>query len=73
MASTTFYACDTNGPAADFRPTPNSPVVDAGADLGSEFKYDIMGIDQTQFGAGWEIGAFAEVPSLAGGTRVGAP
>jgi len=48
-------------------------VVDAGADLGSEFKYDIMGVDQTQFGTGWEIGAFAQVPSLAGGTKVSAP
>ena len=47
---------------ADFRPTVNSPVRDAGVNLGAEFRYDLMGIDQDAFGTGWEIGAYAYVP-----------
>jgi Right handed beta helix region/Polysaccharide deacetylase len=51
---------------ADMRPGEGSPDVDAGAALSSEYKYDLMGVDQTQFGTGWEIGAYAFVPESAG-------
>ena len=38
--------------------------------LGAEYKYDLMGIDQTQFGSGWEIGAQAFVPEYTGHIRI---
>jgi hypothetical protein len=44
--------------------------VDQGASLGAEYKYDLMGIDQTQFGSGWEIGAQAFVPEYTGHIRI---
>ena len=47
---------------ADFRPTVNSPVKDAGANLGAEYQYDLLGVNQNLYGAGWEIGAYAYVP-----------
>ena len=50
----------------DVRPTSSSPVVDAGAALADEYKYDLMGIDQSLFGAGWEIGSLTFVPESAG-------
>ena len=50
----------------DVRPLASSPVVDQGAALGNEYKFDIMGIDQTQFGIGWEIGSLVYVPEQAG-------
>ena len=50
----------------DVRPTQQSPVVDRGAPLSDEYKYDLMGVDQTQFGSGWEIGALAFVPEYLG-------
>ena len=34
---------------------------DAGTDAGDVFRYDIDGIDQTWFGANWDIGAYAVV------------
>jgi hypothetical protein len=40
--------------------------MDAGAALTSEFKFDLMGIDQTLFGSSWEMGAFALVPETTG-------
>jgi len=40
----------------------NSPVRDAGANLGAEYQYDLMGINQNSYGTGWEIGAYAYVP-----------
>jgi hypothetical protein len=57
-----YYVCPSNGVEADFRPTVNSPVRDAGANLGAEYEYDLMGINQNLFGSGWEIGAYAYVP-----------
>jgi len=69
-AGTTYYADAAPG-AVDVRPTQSSPVVDQGAALSDEYKYDLMGIDQTQFGAGWEIGAQAFVPGSAGHARGG--
>ena len=41
----------------DFRPTKNSPVVDAGQNLGAAYELDINGINQNSYGIGWEIGA----------------
>lgn len=66
---TTYYADSAPGADLDARPTPASPVVDAGAALPAEYKYDLMGIDQTQFGSGWEIGAYAYVPQEMGSLR----
>jgi hypothetical protein len=57
-----FYVCPSSGREADFRPTVNSPVRDAGVNLGTEYQYDLMGINQNLYGAGWEIGAYAYVP-----------
>jgi hypothetical protein len=57
-----FYVCAGNGIEADFRPTMNSPVKDAGVNLGVEYQYDLLGINQNLFGTGWEIGAYAYVP-----------
>jgi len=57
-----YYACASSGVEADFRPTANSPVRDQGANLGTEWQFDLMGINQNSFGSGWEIGAFAYVP-----------
>ncbi len=66
---TTYYADATSGADLNVHPTPASPVVDHGASLAAEYKYDLLGIDQTQFGSGWEIGAFAFAPQLLGGLR----
>jgi hypothetical protein len=63
---TTFYAGSATGPAVDVRPTIGSPVSDTGAALSSEFRLDLLGIDQSLFGSGWEIGAFSLVPETAG-------
>jgi len=63
---TTYYADSAAGALLDVRPTQSSPVVDQGAPLAAEYKYDLMGIDQTQQGSGWEIGAFAFVPEYLG-------
>jgi len=66
---TTYYADSAPGADLDVRPTPASPVVDEGAVLSSEYQFDLMGINQTQFGSGWEMGALAFVPQLLGGLR----
>jgi hypothetical protein len=57
-----FYVCAGTGEEADFRPTVNSPVKDTGVNLGTEYQYDLLGINQNLFGSGWEIGAYAYVP-----------
>ena len=57
-----YYVCGSSGKEADFRPTVNSPVRDVGANLGIEYQYDLLGINQNLYGAGWEIGAYAYVP-----------
>ncbi|MGB7586278.1 MAG: hypothetical protein WBM11_15645, partial [Terriglobales bacterium] len=66
------YADSASGAPVDVRPTSVSPVVDAGAPLDDEYKYDLMGIDQTQFGTAWEIGAMTFVPESTG-RAMGAP
>jgi hypothetical protein len=65
-SGTTYYADSATGAPMDLRLTPASPVVDQGATLTDEFKFDLMGIDQTQFGSGWEMGAYAFVPEYLG-------
>jgi hypothetical protein len=65
---TTYYA-GVAGPDIDVRPTVVSPVTGQGAALSSEYKYDLMGIDQTQFGNGWEMGAYTFVPEYLGQVR----
>src|SRR5579862_1128438 len=70
-SGTTYYADSTTGPAVDPRPTGTSPEVDHGTALAAEYKYDLMGIDQTQFGSGWEIGALAFVGESVGHARAG--
>lgn len=63
---TTYYA-DTSSPIQlDARPTAVSPVTDAGAALTQEFKFDLLGVDQSLFGSNWEIGAFGLVPETTG-------
>jgi hypothetical protein len=69
---TTYYADAPSGMPVDVRPTSVSPVVNAGAPLADEYKYDLMGIDQTQFGTGWEIGSLTFVPESTG-RAMGAP
>ena len=63
---TTYYADAATAGPMDLRLTPASPVVDQGATLSDEFKYDLLGIDQTRFGSSWEIGAYAFVPEYVG-------
>jgi len=65
-SGTTYYADSASGPPADLRPGQTSPLIDRGAALGVEYKYDLSGIDQTQFGPGWDIGAFVFVPEHGG-------
>jgi len=69
---TTYYADAPSGAPLDVRPTSSSPVVNAGATLADEYKYDLMGIDQTQFGTQWEMGSLVFVPEAAG-RAMGAP
>ena len=69
-AGTTYYADSSSGVPTDLRPGQTAPVVDQGASLGAEYKYDLMGIDQTLFGSGWEIGAQAFVPEYTGHIRI---
>jgi hypothetical protein len=57
-----YHVCPSSGLEADFRPTANSPVRDAGVNLGTEYQYDLMGVNQNLFGTGWEIGAYVYVP-----------
>jgi len=63
-AGTTYYADSVSGRAVDVRPTAASPVVTTGAVLPPEFKYDLLGADQTRFG--WNIGAYGYVPESVG-------
>jgi len=60
--SGSYYVCASSGTEADFRPTVNSPVKDAGANMGAEYQYDLLGINQNLYGARWEIGAYTYVP-----------
>jgi Right handed beta helix region/Polysaccharide deacetylase len=66
VAGTTLYADAASG-KVDLRPVAAAPVVDHGAPgLPDEYKFDLMGIDQTAFGSGWEMGAFVFVPESLG-------
>jgi hypothetical protein len=64
-AGTTNYV-DVGPGMTDFRPTAGPVEVDEGAAIGDEFKFDLMGNDQSLFGTGWEIGATAYVPESLG-------
>jgi Right handed beta helix region len=68
-AGTTYYADSASGIPADLRPGQTSPLVDQGAALDPEYKFDLLGVDQTQFGSGWEIGAQVFVPEFGGHVR----
>jgi hypothetical protein len=46
-----------------------SVTTDQGTSVGAEFKYDLMGVDQTQFGGAWDVGAFVLVPEMLGRAR----
>ena len=65
VSGTTLYADSASG-SVDLRPVVTAPVVDSGAVLDDEYKFDLMGIDQSLFGSAWEIGAFAFVPESLG-------
>jgi hypothetical protein len=52
-----YYKFPATSMDLDFRPTKNSPVVDAGQNLGTAYELDISGVNQNTFGSGWEIGA----------------
>jgi hypothetical protein len=52
-----YYKSGATSMQLDFRPTKNSPVVDAGQNLGAAYALDINGVNQNTFGSGWEIGA----------------
>ncbi len=52
-----YYTFPATRMALDFRPTENSPVVDAGQNLGPAYALDINGVNQNSYGSGWEIGA----------------
>jgi hypothetical protein len=54
-----YYKSAATTMALDFRPTKNSPVVDAGQNLGTAYQFDINGANQNTYGSGWEIGAHA--------------
>jgi hypothetical protein len=53
--------------ALDFSPTAESPVVDAGANLGAAYAIDINGVNQNSYGSGWEIGAHTYIPDTTYG------
>jgi hypothetical protein len=52
-----YYKSPATNMTLDFRPTKNSPVVDAGQNLGTAYEIDINGVNQNSYGSGWEIGA----------------
>src|SRR5579863_8866525 len=57
----TYYKSPATSMTLDFRPTEDSPVVDAGQNLGAAYEFDINGVNQNSYGSGWEIGAHAYV------------
>jgi hypothetical protein len=52
-----YYKLPATSMMLDFRPTKNSPVVDAGQNLGTAYALDLNGVNQNSYGSGWEIGA----------------
>ncbi len=67
----TYYKRAGNTVAVDFRPTVNSPVVDAGQNLGPAYQLDINGVNQNDNGTGWEIGAHVFIGYSAYGGEIG--
>ena len=63
VGSGTYYV-SAAGADPDLRPSLASPTLNAGADLGAAFKYDLEGVDQSAFGLRWEIGPYAYVPFM---------
>lgn len=63
VSGVTDYVTPASGGSPDFRPTALSPVVNWGADMGANYKFDVAGVDQSWMGSGWEMGAYAYVPS----------
>ena len=57
-----YYKSPATSMALEFRPTNISPVVDVGENLGTAYETDINGVNQNNYGSGWEIGAHAYVP-----------
>ena len=55
MWRVSYYVCPSTGVEADFRPTVNSPVRDAGAILDCGYQYDLMGINQNSYGTGGRL------------------
>jgi hypothetical protein len=66
----TYYKSQIANMTLDFAPTLNSPVVDAGENLGTAYALDINGVNQNSYGTGWEIGAhvFAGFSLYGGGS-----
>jgi hypothetical protein len=67
-----YYTLPATSMALNFNPTKNSPVVDAGQNLGAAYELDVNGVNQNSYGSGWEIGAHVyEGYSDYGGTAGG--
>jgi parallel beta-helix repeat protein len=66
-----YYTFPATSMTLDFRPTKNSPVVDAGQNLGVAYELDINGVNQNSYGSGWEIGAHVYQGYVEYGTGVG--
>ncbi len=66
-----YYKFPATSMTLDFRPTKNSPVVDAGENLGTAYELDINGVNQNSYGSGWEIGAHVYVGYATYGQAAG--
>jgi hypothetical protein len=66
-----YYKSAATSMNLDFRPTAQSPVVNAGQNLGSAYAIDINGINQNSYGNAWEIGAHAFIPGAVYGQGSG--
>src|SRR5579863_3142474 len=66
-----YYKFPATSMTLDFRPTVDSPVVDAGENLGTAYQIDINGLNQNSYGSGWEIGAHAFVGYSTCGGQTG--
>ena len=66
-----YYTIPATSMMLDFRPTKNSPVVDAGQNLGAAYGLDINGVNQNSYGSGWEIGAHVYQGYAAYGGQTG--
>jgi len=50
-----YYTLPAASMTLDFRPTKNSPVVDAGQNLGTSYEFDINGVNQNSYGSGGRL------------------